>query len=417
MDFKNKAVLIIDNGLFCELAPTLAKSFGKVYYYTPWECAFPRSNTRLVGTGIPGVTRCNDYWEILDDIDLFVFPDIYNGSLQLHLESLGKRVWGSRRGDELELYREDSKEYLNSIGVNIGKYEVIKGIPNLREYLKEHKNQYVKVSTTRGDMETFKSKNYNLVEPKIDELEYNLGAKKTIMEFIVEDAIVDAVEVGYDGFCVDGQWPEHSMCGIEVKDQCYIGIFKEYAKMPKQILEVNAKISGALKEYGYKNFFCCEMRITKDGTPWVIDPMTRFGSPPGELAQNMYTNLAEILWFGAEGQLVDPIAENKYGAELLIHSSWADKNWQPIEFPKEIKNNIKLRNMTIIDGRYYVVPQAVGLPEIGAVVATGSTIEEACDKVKECAEQIEGYYIETYPDSLDKSCEQIEKLKNFGIEL
>ena len=82
MDFKNKAVLIIDNGLFCELAPTLAKSFGKVYYYTPWECAFPRSNTRLVGTGIPGVTRCNDYWEILDDIDLFVFPDIYNGFLE-----------------------------------------------------------------------------------------------------------------------------------------------------------------------------------------------------------------------------------------------------------------------------------------------------------------------------------------------
>jgi len=89
MDFSKKCVMIIDNGLFVELAVTLSKTFGKVYYHTPWVNAFPQSNTRLVGTGIPNVTRINDYWEVKDEVDLWVFPDIYCGGLQLELESQG----------------------------------------------------------------------------------------------------------------------------------------------------------------------------------------------------------------------------------------------------------------------------------------------------------------------------------------
>jgi len=417
MDYSNKTVCIIDNGLFIELAVTLSKSFGKVYYHTPWVNAFPQSNTRLVGTGISGVERINHYWSIKDDVDLWVFPDIYCGDIQLELEAQGKRVWGSRMGDELELYRPETKEHLKKLGINIGSYKVITGMDNLREHLKEHDDQYVKVSTTRGDMETFKSKNYNLIEPKLDELEYKLGAKKSIMQWVVEDAIKDAVEIGYDGFTVDGQFPAHAMAGIEIKDKSYVGIFKEYAKMPKQILDVNEKVSETLKSYGYKNFFCCEMRITKDGKAWVIDPMCRFGSPPGELVQEMYSNLPDILWQGAEGVCVDPIPQAKFGAEVLIHSSWADKNWQPIDFPPELRANMKFRNLAIIKGKHYVVPQGVGLPEIGAVVATGDTQEEAIKKCKECCEQIEGYYIETYPDSLDEATAEEEKLKDFGIEI
>jgi hypothetical protein len=417
MDFSNKTVLIVDNGLFTELAVTLSKSFGRVLYFFPWMGAFPKSNSMMIGTGIPGVERIRNFWDYTDEADLIVFPDIYAGDWQKQLVSQGKRVWGSRDGDELELYRKESKEHLKKIGLDIGKYAIIKGLDDLRKHLKDHKKQYVKVSTTRGDFETFYAKTYKLIEPRLDELELMLGAKKKGMEFIVEDAIEDAVEIGYDGFTVDGQFPNQSMCGIEIKDMGYVGYFKDYKDMPKQVIEVNSKISPTLKEYEYKNFFCCEMRITRDGTPWIIDPMTRFGSPPSELIMNMYTNLDEILWMGAEGVCVDPIPEAKFGAELLIHSTWADKNWQAVDFPMEIRDNIKFRNLTIIDGRYYVVPQSVGLPEIGAVVATGNTEKEAIDKVKELATQIEGYSIETYPDSLDKAGEEKEKLKQFGIEL
>lgn len=415
--YSSKCCLIVDNGLFTELAVRMARSFGKVYYYFPWVGAFPKSNSMLVGKGIPGVERINDFWDVKDDVDLWIFPDIYMGGVQLELQEQGKRVWGSRHGDELELFRKESKQHLEKIGLHIGHYEIVKGLDELRKYLKSHKKQYVKVSTTRGDFETFFAKNYKLIEPRIDELELMLGAKKVLMEFIVEDAIEDAVEIGYDGFTVDGVFPQQAMCGIEIKDMGYVGYFKKYQDMPQQIIDINSKISPTLKEYGYKNFFCCETRITRDGTPWIIDPMTRFGSPPSELIMNMYTNLDDILWEGAEGKCVDPIPEGKFGAELLIHSTWADKNWQAVEFPEEIRDNIKLRNLTIINGRHYVVPQMVGLPEIGAVVATADTEKEAIEKCKELAAQVEGYSIETYPDALDKANEEKQKLSDFGIEL
>src|ERR1035437_1040550 len=131
-DYKNRTCLVLDNGLFIEISVVLAKSFGKVYYYSNWKSAYPRSVNRLVGTGLPGVTRVNDFWDVLDEVDLFVFPDIYFGGLQEHLVSLGKRVWGARKGDFLELDREKSKEHLDSIGVDIGPYRVVKGIDALR---------------------------------------------------------------------------------------------------------------------------------------------------------------------------------------------------------------------------------------------------------------------------------------------
>ena len=416
-DYSKKTCCVIDNGLFVEMSVTLAKSFGKVWYYSPWENAFPRDNARLVGTGLPNVTRCNDYWDILDKVDLWVFPDVYYGGLQLHLESLGKRVWGSRKGEELELYRKESKEHFKKVGAKVGKYTVLTGLEALRKHLKEKDDQWVKVSLTRGDFESFHSVNYKSIEPRLDELEHSLGKAKDIKEFIVEDGINDAVEVGYDGYCVDGVFPTQAMDGIEIKDKGYIGYFHSYKDMPQQIQDVNKKLFNTLKNYRYRNFLAVEMRITKDGTANIIDPCCRQGSPPSELLQVMYTNLPDIFWFGAEGKCIDPIPADKYGVELLIHSSWADKNWQSVQFPPEIREFVKLRNLAIIKGEYYAIPQSVGLPEIGAVVATGTTLNEAIEKCKSYSEQIEGYYIDVFPDSLDHAQSEIEKLASYGIKL
>lgn len=415
-DYSKLSCIVVDNGLFVDLATTLAKSFGKVYYYSPWVGAFPKSNSMMPGKGIPGVTRCDDFWKIKDKVDLWVFPDVYFGSEQVELRSQGKRVWGSGFGEELELRRKESKEYLKKLGLNVGKYEVVTGLDKLRSYLKAKDNVWVKISTTRGDMETFHSSNYKNIEPRLDELEHSLGAKKKIMEFIVEDSIEDAVEVGYDGYTVDGQFPKKCMAGIETKARGYVGAFKDYKDMPKQIIEVNNKLSDTLRKYKYRNSFCVELRITKDGKAFCIDPLARLGSPPGDLVQLMYTNLPDILWFGAEGKCIDPIPAAKYGVELLLSSEWADKNWQAISFPPSIRDNVKLRNLTVIDGEYYVIPSHLGLG-LGAVVAVGNTIDEAINKAKKYAKQIETYDIDFDENSLDEAVKQNEKLKKFGISL
>src|SRR5512137_1964280 len=194
-------VLIYDNGLFVSWAERLTEYFDRVLYYNPCKNAFPKSNSRLVGTGIEGVEKVTDFWDVVDDVDLFIFPDVYDGDLQNELRRQGKRVWGSGKGEEIELHRWETKQLLARMGLPVQPVVKIVGLEALRDHLKSvDGKKWIKVSWTRGDMETWEHESYDLSEPRLDELENKLGAKKKVIEFIVEDDIPDAVEVAYDGY-------------------------------------------------------------------------------------------------------------------------------------------------------------------------------------------------------------------------
>jgi len=413
-DYSKRTILICDNGLFVEWAALLAKSFKKVYYYSPWESAYPASVETLTGTGLPGVTRVNDFWPIVDEVDLFIFPDIYYGGLQEHLVKLGKRVWGSRHGQELEMDRAKSKELLDAAGVDIGPYEVVVGIDDLRDYLKENDNVFVKISTTRKDMETFHSKKYAHVEPRLDALEHSLGPWKNHMQFIVEDAIDNAIEIGYDGWTIDGKFPKNAMWGVEIKDAGFVLNTAAYSDLPKPAIEVNTLMAPMLKKYQYRGFISSEIRVTKEGRNFAIDPCCRCGSPPNELYQTIITNWPDILWEGADGVMVEPDFVAKWGAQLMIKSEWALDNWQPISFPKSLRDQVKIHHLAIMDGKYYYVPECKGSSTVGAVVALGDTMEDAIKNCREAADKIEGYYLEVNSASLDDAKEAVEKILKMG---
>jgi hypothetical protein len=418
--YSDKTALIYDLGLFVDVATELVKDFGRVLYFCPGlEAPFPTSNPDLIGRGIPGVEKIPSIWPYLDDVDLFVFTDVGSGPLMRYLRSIGKRVWGCGMAEDLELNRPKSKKLLSKLGVPIGRYETMRGTTALKEYLKHHPNQYVKVSRFRGDMETFYAQDLKMVEHTIiRDLEHKLGAKSEVMQFVCEDKIEDAVELAYDGYTIDGEWPEFAPIGFEIKDKGYVGRMMRYADLPDQITDTNTMIEDELKKAQCRSWIGMEMRVVTDGTPYVIDPLTRFGSPPGELVQIWFKNFAEILYEGAGGEVVVPEYDHEWGAMLLLHSSYADKNWLAVDVPDELRPYVKFRNLTIIKGQYYAVPQSVGLPEIGAAVATGKTPEEAIKLCRERAEAVTATacYIEHYPESLDEALEARKKLQDFGID-
>ncbi len=417
-DLKTKTLLVYDNGLFVSMAVRLAKDFKKVMYYSVWKNAFPKSNGALIGEGLDEIERVNNFFDAVEEADVIWFPDVYDGDLQIYLEENGKRVFGSKKGEELELLRWETKDHLKELGLPVQPVRRIIGLPKLREYLKANENKYVKVSIYRGDFETFCSHNYKLSEPLLDDLENHLGAKKYIEEFIVEDAIdgKDVVEVGYDGYTVDGKYPATGLFGYEIKDLGYCGVVKKYEDLSPLVTDFNAAISSTLEKYSYRNFFSTEIRVGKEKVPYMMDFCARTGSPPSELYQEMIKNMAEIIWYGSDGILIEPEFDSKYGIEVMIHSNWADGSWQAIYFPEEIKRFVKLRNMTKINGTYYVVPQYSNLPEIGAVVALGSSIEECIKKVKGYIDQIEGYQIDIQIGSIDSMIQTIAAGEKLGIK-
>lgn len=414
---KDITVMVVDTGLFCEAAITLAKSVKKVYYCCPgWVSATPVPNDAEIGKGMEGVEVVGDVHEHFDDVDLYCFFDIYFGPLQVWLEKQGKAVWGSRMSERFEIDRIQCREAMKEVGLPIPKYQVVTGMSDLRKYLQFHKDVYVKGIKYRGSFETMHAKNYEFIKPRLDKLEYDLGPFAKTERFMVEEGIPDCVETGVDAWIVDGKMPKRHLAGFEIKDLCYLSTMIDRKDIPEPVRRWEEKMMPFFKKDGYRGNFSTEVRITKDLTPFMIDATMRLGSPPGELEMHMFKNFSDIVWYGANGVMVEPEERGAFGAQAIISSAWADGNIQPITFPKEFRNNIKLRNAIKMDGQYYILPQRVAAAEIGSIVAYGDTLEEAVDAVEEIAKEVSGYQIKVPLHAFDDADEELALAKKMGID-
>ena len=411
MDFRNKTACVICNGMSMSWAERLAREFGRVFYYCPsWIGAFPTINRYRLGAGLKGVEVIHNLEPHIDEIDLFVVLDVYLGDLTVGLRKRGKRVWGAGDGENLELYRGETKEMMQKLGFPVQPWRRIVGIDALRSYLKDPKNKdkYVKVSVIRGSMESFGHKTWDMSKDWLRVLEAGLGPAGEDQEFIVEDAIPDAQEIGYDGFYAGG-YPKESLWGIEKKDLGYLGVATAYDKLPKQVIWVNEHAEGFLKHVNYRQFISTEIRVPKDDKPYVVDWTCRNPSPPGELYQEIIANCAEMFWEGAEGRPATLKWNAKYGIQLIIHSSWAEKNWQGVSFPDSISQWVKLHNEVKIGKTFYVAPQDYELRECGCVIGIGDTLLDAVKQTHEHVKQVKGYQVETYLDAIPEVLKDLAK--------
>jgi hypothetical protein len=418
-NLKDKTVLCRDNGLFFDLCLKLADYFGKVYYHVPWQDAFPGAVRAMIGTewkdgkrldsfdGKP-FERIENYFDYVDEADLCFFPDVGDGDLQAFLESKGKLVFGSRKGEELELERWDTKQYFKKIGMDVQPIRRFIGIDALEEYLKKTTNKWVKISKFRKNFETFHHINYQLTEPVLQKIEWRMGPIARIAEFIVEDHIDAIAEEGFDGYCIDGKFPSCTFAGNEVKERGLAGMFFEYPELSKGIRMVNRQMESTLKNYGYRGFISSEVRTTTDGKHYAIDPCARCPSPPNELYQEIYANLGDIIWEGSQGNLIDPVPKAKYGLEVMISSDWNIENHQAIYFPAEMRQWVKLKYPIKIDGQYYCMNEG-NSPGIGALVAIGDSFDECRKKIEVMAPKVEGHGIEVDVECIDEAIDEFYK--------
>ena len=416
MDLKNKTVCVVDNGLFISFARTIAKGFGRCLYHKPFQSAFPRTNDLAPGRGFEELEWCEQPLLLAEEIDLWVFLDLYQSGLQCFLRSKGARVWGAGQGEDIELHRWEFKQELKKLGLPVQHCEHLQGIEELRRYLeKQKKPVYVKTSYVRGDFETFRCDDYEIVKPRIDELAHTLGVKQDQYEFIVEDEIPDAVEIGYDGFSIDGAFPDTGMMAYEIKDAGMIGTVKPYEQLAEPVKLINAKMKGGFQEAGYRGFFCSEVRYTKKKEAFFIDPCCRLGTPSNELLQELFDGWPQTLWDGAEGVMTSPKLKAKFGCLAIIQSEWATADWLNVHYPRELDDFVKLRFHTRKGKLDYVVPQIIGIPDVGCVVGTGATLDAAVKQCKERAEQIKGFQLHVNTQAIDKGLEVIKEGEKYGI--
>lgn len=416
-DIKTKTALVFDYGNYISMAQRLARDFGKVYYCTNWATSFPKWNNYSIGLNVPKIERVDSMWSVIDEADIVCFPDLYQPELQEYLVTHGKAVFGARFGQDMEIYRDEFKSIMKDAGLPVNMHEVIEGFTELRKYLKDKEDLYIKTNVIRGNGETFHYKNLKLSESRLDELQHQLGAYKEEAIFVVEEPIPDACEIGYDGWVSNEKYPDLALCGVEKKDENYIGVVLPYAYMPFQLKEINKKLAGIFAGAGYKCNYSNEVRCTKDGKWFLIDQTCRIPNPPGDLQMELFENYSEIVWDVAHGVVPDLKPLGKYGVQVIIKSSWATNEAQAIYFPKKIANFVKIKNLMYKDGTAYYVPCEIAMEEIGSLVSYGGTLQEAINKIKEMAKLVEGDSISINTDALDTAAEEIKTLESFNIKL
>lgn len=418
IDLSSKSAVLLDHGFFLELALRLARDFGTIYYVDPsWETAQTKLDHAITGDGYKGeIIRVKEIWDVIDKVDLCVFPDTGHAGMQLFIEQhVGVPVWGSRRADKMEIEKLAFKKFQERVGMNFAEYDVIDGLDALREYCQDPKNDDRWIKGTpqfRGNKETFRHVNYEESRAHLDEMSLDLGVIGSLCRYLAEKHIDSKIEGGMDTYTVDGEHPKVAVSGFEKKDMCYFAAVQNYEDIPKEITCVAEFIWPELKKRRCRQMFSTEVKITETGDSYLLEPTIRFPSPAGEEQMELYGNISEIIYEGAKGNLVEPEITAHYACEAMIEHTGNKDRSRNIIVPDSVRQWIKLYGTTKIGDRLAIVP---GQECIGAVVGVGDSPKEALEHLKENAEALDDQPVTIHIGEIVGALEEIEEFQKQGM--
>ena len=427
MNLSDKKALVMDCGLFTEMAVRLARDFGEVFYWTDWRDAFPEPFQSVIGRGLEGVERVKFWEEYVDKVDLIFIPDTMFSETTEFLKRHGYPVAGAGRAEKLELdrwYGRQIQKYGREVGegegepsvINLPTQETIKvtGTTNMEKFLRENKDYFVKINMFRGLEESFHHVDWKQSEETFYHIAYRLGPFKEEVVFICEEKL-PGCEPGLDGITWEGELMYPTMGGYEEKGVGIIErVYESEKALPRPLLWLAEGFSSEFIRHKTRFFWSIECKVDHDMMPYAIDPTIRLAAPGTSAIQcEIITNYSEVVMGLATGERVNPIYSHKYGAALSMDSPEANDGWHNVNFPKEMRQWVKLRMAVKCNEDYYCVP---GFDGVGCVIGLGDTIEEAVGLVKERVKSVEGKRLNKDPDKLDDIMKNIEEGKKCGID-
>jgi hypothetical protein len=404
----------VDFGSFISLAEKLSETYANVNYFCPIEREFRRFEDACIGRGIPGLNKIPSFMDInvIKNTDLWLFPDIGFDSEQKYLKSLGKPVFGSMGADIYERLRTLFIETVEEVGLPMVPSKTIKGVPALRDYLKTVKNKWVKINEFRDNVETWHHEDYAHSVPMLASLSVMFGDANWVV-FVVQDALDGATEIGYDGWCIDGWFPNSSFNGYESKNEAYLGAQCDYDDLPEELRTVNEKFSKVLGEYGYRNFIATEIR-NLDGIPYFIDPTLRMPGQTGEQLLETMDNMPEVIWKGAQGEFVQPKWNAKFAGSATLNYKGDCDGEKVITVSKKSKQWVKLCRYGRWGGDYHF--PANPRTDTGVVIGMADTIEDTISAIKDNFNEIGDKSVSIKEESFVELLKEIKKAQDEGIK-
>jgi hypothetical protein len=276
------------------------------------------------------------------------------------------------------------------------------------------KQFYVKVDNDyRGIEESFRHDDWGSSEGTLDRIAYKLGPYKEDIKFVCEE-LLEGEEPGLDGITWEGDLMYPTMGGYEGKG---VGIIEKVYRTPEELPPaynlVHEGLRPSFKKWGTRFFYSTELKMDKQGAPFLIDPTCRKAGPGTSAIQcELIDNYTEVCYGLATGERIDPIMKYKYAAACAFHSEEAINDWVRVQFPKEMRQWVKLRMACKKGGWYYAIP---GFDSLGTVIGMGDSVNTAISLVEDRMEQVKCKRIDTGIEKLKIITESIEKGKKVGI--
>jgi len=140
-------------------------------------------------------------------------------------------------------------------------------------------------------------------------------------------------------------------------------------------------------------------------------------SLPGSGSQyELWRNWGDIVWHGANGELVEPLPTAEYCAEAIVKMSGDHNEWRVADVPAALKRWLKLADYCEYESlTCFPNSESPGGDEVGWLVALGQTSEEAIRTLNARADML--------PDGLDANTEcvayvlkEIHEMEKVGIK-
>lgn len=393
----NKKILVIDSGMFVDLARLLSQD-NLVYYYSVWETSFPSVKDIYVGVGfdrLGNFVKVNSWTSCIDDVDFIIFTDVGLGELCDWLRNKGYICFGSGLGEELELKREIGKRFMEDSEISVSKRKICVSISDAIKYLKslDEGKYVVKTDVLSEEFSTVYGDRDNCIE-ELEKLRDTLGYKS--IPFFVENYI-DGVEVASCGFINSFGFLDKFLLNFE---HLYGGAGCWVDRSNKIVQEGLLKTEKNLVDrYDYRGVIDLNSIVSRNserlfGVEWTC----RFGAPMSRMMVRMMSEgWSEIFYMlasngGFRSDFALTNGKRKWG---IYVSCFYDENLDKgsnMEFvclkDIDLYSDIALeRVMLDEDGYIWALP---GYPRLFQVCGFGETFKDAVEKVKRLLNLIRG---------------------------
>jgi hypothetical protein len=412
MDFSGMKARVWDSGGHgVEHAVRLAKDFGTVEYYSPWQKMGPTLDERSIGKGMEGVTRIQEFMRDKENVDLFYFVSEGAGDLAHDLREHGYRVFGAGLAEELESDRMMMRKIQKELGLPTQKTVKIKGCGNLQEYLAEHPKMIVKFDVVRGDMESLVADKLFLVDQQIHKLKFDFGPFKDDFEFVVEEQI-DGAEIGFDGFFTGEDFLMPCLWGLE-HEYAYLGRYD--FDLPPLLSNVMSRLSKLLASYNYRGAISVEVRCPTAGKAYLIDMTCRYPYPLSMIYTESIKNYSEVIYGVASGEQVELEPVSDYVGMCNVPTHYTEKAWAILEGAEDDRKHVKLERCAKYDGHYYAVR---GEDNGFTLIGCDTSLDKVIGGIKEKLDGVncQGLEKDTI-GQIDKALEEIEALEEIGVRM